>query len=143
LSSSGSGKSATGSFTSYGHILTLPYAGLLSPSIATYSFNGIILSCATGYTLYRDQCFIIKANCQNYSQYGNCLLCNPGYDLMANNSCSPRSSASCTIQSGDICSQSAPGFVVVEGSAVYGLNHITQTNTQNKITAVQNGYFIW
>jgi hypothetical protein len=142
-SASGSGASASGSFNSYGHILTLPYAGVLSSSIASYSFNGVIRSCAQGYSLYRGQCLSLINNCQNYSQYGTCTLCNPGFDLMANNSCSARSSASCTTQAGGICSQAAQGFVIIEGSAVYAMNFITQTSTQGKIIAVQSGYFIW
>lgn len=137
------GGSGQGSYTKNGFLLSAPYAGLSSPSISTYSLNGNVNSCQNNYVLVNAQCVLNPANCLSFNQYGTCQQCNPGYDLMANNTCAFRSSASCSNSAGGICLQAASGFVVIGGSATYAGNNINQVDANGNIVSAKAGYFIW
>lgn len=64
--------SSSGSFNGNGHIISLPYSGLNSIYMRSYSLNGIIMSCNNGLSLINMQCVVNTINCQRYNQYGRC-----------------------------------------------------------------------
>jgi len=66
------GSSGSGSFGGNGHIILLPYSGVMNNFVRSYSLNGNILSCSNGLTLQNLQCVIAVANCLRYNQYGIC-----------------------------------------------------------------------
>ena len=143
LNSDFKGAQGQGSYTKNGLILELPYAGLSSSSIARYSLNGLIKSCASGWTLVNGQCVRAAANCHSYNQYGNCLLCNPGFDLISDGSCAARSSASCQNQQGGACTVAAQGFIIYQGSAIFAGSNAAQVSAQGLVTKANAGYFVW
>lgn len=72
ISGSSGGASSSGSFNGNGHIISLPYSGLNSIYMRSYSLNGIIMSCNNGLSLINMQCVVNTINCQRYNQYGRC-----------------------------------------------------------------------
>lgn len=137
------GGSIGGSYSKSGFILTLPYAGLSSLTIASYSLNGNVQSCQIGFTLSNAQCIVQTVNCASYNQYGLCQQCNPGYDFLSDNSCSLRSSKSCLQQSGGICTQAASGYVLIGGAAYFSGSNINQISADGRIVSAADGYFVY
>lgn len=122
---------------------SLPYAGLSSSSIESYDMNGNILTCQRGFSLVNAQCVISDASCMSYSQYNTCQQCNPGFDLLPNNTCTARSSATCARQAGGICLQAANGYTLIGGGAYFAGNNIRQAGANGQIVSAASGYFVW
>jgi hypothetical protein len=142
-SSDFSGSAGQGSYTKSGLITSLPYAGLSSSSISSYDMNGNIISCKQGFSLVSAQCVIQDQNCMTYNQYNTCQQCNPGFDLLSNNTCATRTSATCLKQAGGICLQAASGYALIGGSAYFAGNNISQVGANGLIVSASNGYFVW
>lgn len=126
-----------------GILSSLPYAGISSSSIASYDMNGNILTCKTGLSLLNAQCVISDGNCMSYNQYNTCQQCNPGFDLLPNNTCTARSSATCARQAGGICLQAANGYTLIGGGAYFSGNNIKQAGANGQIVSAAGGYFVW
>lgn len=142
-SSDFNGGSGKGSYTKNGLITSLPYAGLGSSIISSYDLNGNVLSCQQGYTLVNSQCVVFTQNCLNYNQYATCQQCNQGFDLLPNNSCAARSSATCVQQANGVCGQAASGYSLIGGAAYFAGNNIASKSANGLITAAASGYFVW
>ena len=142
------GAPGQGSYTMRGLILELPYAGISSQSIARYSLNGMVKSCANGWTLISEQCVQAINNCHSYNQYGTCLVCHPGYDQVSDGSCATRSSATCLNEQGGTCTNAAQGYILYQGSAIFAGNNVAQFSAQvvggqRKVIKANAGYFVW
>ena len=137
------GGAGQGSYTKDGKITSLPYAGLSSSSIGSYDMNGNILTCKSGFSLVNTQCVVSTANCMSYNQMNTCQQCNPGFDILANGTCSVRSSSTCARQAGGICLQAASGYSLIGGSAYFAGNNIARAGANGMIVSANAGYFVW
>lgn len=137
------GGAGQGSCTKNGLILNIPDSGISNSAISSYSLNGNVMACQSPYVLFNGQCVLQTANCQSYNQYGNCQQCNSGYDLFSDNSCSLRSTSTCSQNSGINCIKPASSYVIINGSACYSRNNIGQIGANGTITSCLSGNFLW
>ena len=105
--------------------------------------NGKVESCNNGWTLVNEQCVRAVANCYSYNSMGSCLVCNPGFDMIADGSCATRSINTCVSQQGGVCTKAASGFILYQGSAIFAGNHAAQVSAQGLVIKANAGYFVW
>ena len=116
-----------------------------SASIARYSFNGTIISCQPRYSLVNGQCVIPVNNCMSYNQFGQCQICQAGFDMAQVNTCAARSRATCANSTGNTCTQAASGYTLANGMAYLSSFGYNAANNQQSFSD-SNGnsnYFAW
>ena len=94
-------------------------------------------------TVGKTDCIKFQPNCYRYDQYGNCMLCNQGYDLMSAYSCSLRSNSTCQSEQNGVCLVPAQGFVLFNGSAIFAGGSNAVKSSQGIVVQANFGYFVW